>query len=971
MKVLSAFASRSSSLIVSTLLVSLLLGAAIWTKRVHASGVTYYVASNGSDNNNGSSTQPFRQIRKALSVVSAGDTILVSDGDYLGFDLYGKNGTSTSPITIKATGQNVNILKTTDRSDNRDTIHISFSSYVVLDGVKASNANRAAIRINQSHHITVRNGSFTNNTTWGIFTNHSDDLLIENNVCSGSINEHGIYVSNSGDRPVLRRNRTFNNRGAGIQLNADLSAGGDGIITGALIEKNIIYGNGSGGGAGLNLDGVQDSIVRNNLLYNNLATGIALFQGDGAAGPRGMQVLHNTIDMASTARWALLIWNSSGLNTVRNNILFNRNTSRGGITYLNQTDVSNTNSDFNILDKVTPNDSSTVLTLAQWQAQGHEIHSLSVPLANLFVDPATQDYHLKSASPAIDKALTLNTVTDDMDNSVRPAGSASDIGCYEYAGQTPTPTPTPVLTPTPTPVPTPTPTPIVTPTPTPTPVTTITLRPTADAYVRDGSYASTNYGTAQSLITKRGSTGYNRWSYLKYDLVSLNGLPIATAKLRLYGRLSNTQTSSVTTAVYSSSNTSWTESTINWKNRPASASTALKTATIAGTTAKWYEWDVTSFIKTEKSAGRNLITLVLKNSTNSNPTTNFNSKESTSNQPQLLITTSTSIPTPTPTPTPVVTPTPTPTPTPVITPTPTPTPTPGPVPDLGPGASLRGKQLFPSDNPWNQDISNEPVDPNSANLIASIGLSTSIHPDFGTVYNGAPNGIPYVVVSGSQPKVPINFTAYGDESDPGPYPVPANAPIEGGPNSTGDRHVLVIDRDNWMLYEMFSSYPVNGGASWNADCGAVFDLKSNALRPAGWTSADAAGLPIFPGLVRYDEVFEQKEIRHALRFTASITRRAYVYPARHFASSNTDPNRPPMGMRVRLKANVDISGYSPNMQVILRALKKYGMFLADNGGNWFISGAPDPRWNDSELRTLKNLKGSDFEVVKMGTIVDR
>jgi hypothetical protein len=288
-------------------------------------------------------------------------------------------------------------------------------------------------------------------------------------------------------------------------------------------------------------------------------------------------------------------------------------------------------------------------------------------------------------------------------------------------------------------------------------------------------------------------------------------------------------------------------------------------------------------------------------------------------------------------------------------------------PDLGAGASLNGKRLFPADNPWNQDISNEPVDPNSANLIASMGLGTSLHPDFGTIWNGAPNGIPYIVVSGSQTKVPITFTAYGNQSDPGPYPVPTDAPVEGGPNGTGDRHVLVIDRDNWKLYELYRAFP--NGTGWNAESGAVFDLNSNALRPAGWTSADAAGLPIFPGLVRYDEVFGRREITHALRFTASRTRRAYVAPARHFASSNTDPNLPPMGMRVRLKASVDISGYTPAMQVILRGLKKYGMILADNGSNWYVSGAPDARWNDDELNTLKGLKGSDFEVVKMGTIV--
>jgi hypothetical protein len=296
---------------------------------------------------------------------------------------------------------------------------------------------------------------------------------------------------------------------------------------------------------------------------------------------------------------------------------------------------------------------------------------------------------------------------------------------------------------------------------------------------------------------------------------------------------------------------------------------------------------------------------------------------------------------------------------------------PQPTPDLGAGASLHGKQVFPADNSWNQDISNLPVDANSDNLIASMGLTKGLHPDFGTVYAGAPNGIPYVVVSAAQLRVPMLFDAYGDESDPGPYPVPADAPVEGGNNSTGDRHVIVIDRDNWKLYELYSASAVSGGASWRAACGALFDLNSNALRPAGWTSADAAGLPIFPGLVRYDEVFEQREITHALRFTAQRTRRAYVYPARHFASNNTSPDLPPMGMRVRLKASFNVNGFSPAMQVILKALKQYGMILADNGSDWYVSGAPDMRWNDDELSTLKSVKGSDFEVVQMGTIVER
>jgi len=286
---------------------------------------------------------------------------------------------------------------------------------------------------------------------------------------------------------------------------------------------------------------------------------------------------------------------------------------------------------------------------------------------------------------------------------------------------------------------------------------------------------------------------------------------------------------------------------------------------------------------------------------------------------------------------------------------------------LGPGASLGGNRPFPEDNPWNQDISRRPVDPNSDRYLASIGLDAHLHPDFGTFWEGVPSGIPYVVVSGTQKKVPVTFE-YADESDPGPYPIPADAPIEGGPDSDGDRHVLVLDRDHWMLYELFAAYP-NGDGSWRAGSGAIFDLSSNQLRPDGWTSADAAGLPIFPGLVRYDEVMEQKAIRHALRFTARQTRRAYVHPATHFASASRDPNLPPMGLRVRLKADYDISSFPPPVQVILTALKKYGMFLADNGGNWFLSGAHDPRWNDEELATLKRVQGRDLEVVQLGEII--
>jgi hypothetical protein len=287
---------------------------------------------------------------------------------------------------------------------------------------------------------------------------------------------------------------------------------------------------------------------------------------------------------------------------------------------------------------------------------------------------------------------------------------------------------------------------------------------------------------------------------------------------------------------------------------------------------------------------------------------------------------------------------------------------------LGPGASLGGKAIFPPDNPWNQDVSRSPVDANSDLLIRGIGPDKPLHPDFGTVYNGAPSGIPYTVVPGTQPRVPVRFQ-YVDESDPGPYPIPADVPIEGGPNGQGDRHVLILDRDHAKLYELFAAR--RAGDGWEAGSGAIFDLGSNAPRPAGWGSADAAGLPIFPGLVRYDEAIEQRAIRHALRFTVARTRHAYVAPARHYASRDADPKRPPMGMRVRLKASVPIDKYPPAARVILSALKTYGMFLADNGSDWFLSGAPDPRWDDEDLSTLKRIRGREFEVVRMGPIATR
>jgi hypothetical protein len=277
--------------------------------------------------------------------------------------------------------------------------------------------------------------------------------------------------------------------------------------------------------------------------------------------------------------------------------------------------------------------------------------------------------------------------------------------------------------------------------------------------------------------------------------------------------------------------------------------------------------------------------------------------------------------------------------------------------------------VFPVDNPWNTDVSAYPLDPNSADYIDSIGSTDTLHADFGTVWKGAPIGIPYMYVDSTEADVMVKF-GYYDESDPGPYPIPLNAPIEGGRHGTGDRHVIAVDTDDCVLYEMYDAHPRPSG-KWYAGSGAVFDLTSNALRPDGWTSADAAGLPIYPGLVKYEEVMVDGVIDHALRFTVDDTMAGYIAPATHEASSCSPtacPDDPPMGLRLRMQATYDCSALSTEVQVICTAMKKYGMLVADNGTDWYISGAPDSRWNDSNLHDLSEIPGSAFEVVSTGAI---
>jgi hypothetical protein len=276
--------------------------------------------------------------------------------------------------------------------------------------------------------------------------------------------------------------------------------------------------------------------------------------------------------------------------------------------------------------------------------------------------------------------------------------------------------------------------------------------------------------------------------------------------------------------------------------------------------------------------------------------------------------------------------------------------------------------VFPATNAWNQRVDKLPVAADSPTLIASIG-DAGVHADFGSgLWDGSRIGIPYVVVHGrATPKSRVAFD-YADESDRGPYPIPGNVPIEGQPAlaNDGDRHALIVDRDGCKLYELYALHRVAAG--WAAGSGAVFDLRSNKLRPAGWTSADAAGLPILPGLARWDGDASTGAIRHALRFTVERTRRAYVYPARHYASASTDPSLPPMGLRVRLKASVDISKLPRQARIVAQAMKTYGMILADNGSNWYVSGAPSPHWSNAELHALGALRGSDFEVVDTSSL---
>jgi hypothetical protein len=376
---------------------------------------TFYVDPAGNDSAAGAATSPWRTLQKAANTVRAGDLVIVRAGHYAGLYLT-TSGTATDPITFRG---DPGAIVDTQNPTTPDGINLEGASYVVIENFSVTGLPRAGIRSDLNHNVTIRGNTGDLNGRWGILTGFSDDLLIENNVMSRSQAEHGIYVGNSGDRPVIRRNVVWGNHANGIHMNGDLSQGGDGIISSAVVEANTIHDNGVGGGSGINCDGVQSSIIRNNLLYNNHASGISLYQIDGGQPARNNQILHNTIVEASDARWAINIQNASTGNVVRNNILYNQHSFRGSIA-ISADSLPGFVSDTNVvMDRFSTDGGDTRVTLAAWRsATGQDLHSVVATPAMLFADFAGNDYHLSSTSPARDAGAILANVTED------PAGRA-------------------------------------------------------------------------------------------------------------------------------------------------------------------------------------------------------------------------------------------------------------------------------------------------------------------------------------------------------------------------------------------------------------------------------------------------------------------------------------------------------------------------------------------------------------------
>jgi hypothetical protein len=397
----------------------------------------YFVSTTGDDANPGTSAAPWRTMQRAANTVVAGDRVNVLPGNYVGFDLR-RDGTAAAPITFAAQG-----TVTIDRPNsvtNQDGINLEGADWVVIDGFRVIGLPRAGIRSVTNHHVTIRNNVGDLNGRWGILTGFSDDLLIEHNVMSRAQAEHGIYVSNSGDRPVIRANAVFGNRANGIHMNGDASLGGDGIISGALVERNVIYDNGLGGGSGINCDGVQSSRFVNNLLYRGHAGGISLYRIDGGGPSTGNVVVNNTIVQASDGRWCINIRDGATGNTILNNILWNNHSFRGSISVTADSRAGLV-SDYNaVMNRFSTDGGNTSITLAAWRsATGQDTHSFTATPAQLFVNAAMDDYHLSATSPAIDAGTSIQAPPIDLEGNARPSGGGIDIGAYERQAAQPAP----------------------------------------------------------------------------------------------------------------------------------------------------------------------------------------------------------------------------------------------------------------------------------------------------------------------------------------------------------------------------------------------------------------------------------------------------------------------------------------------------------------------------------------------------
>jgi hypothetical protein len=418
-------------MIKKTALILLLLILGGTAQPAGAQGQVYYVDPLGSDTTgDGSAGNPWGSIVFAATQVAAGDTVLINPGVYAGGVTVETGGTAAEPITFRANGDGVIIEGS---GGERDAFFIDGADYITVEGLTIQHAERAGLRISLSDHVSIRDSTFADNGRWGLFTDFSDYTLVEDSQSYGAGLEHGIYISNSSDYPTIRRNRLHDNHGCGLHMNGDISMGGDGVISNALVEGNIIYANGVGGGSGINMDGVTDSMIRNNLLYDNHASGISIYQIDGGSGSMNNRVFNNTIIMASDGRWAINIPNTSDTgNQLYNNIAYNYHSWRGSISIATPA-LDGFASDYNIvMDRFSADDGNTRLTFSEWQALGYDAHSTIAEPAQLFVNPGAGNYHLLSNSPAVDTGVELTEVTHDLEGNPRPSGSAYDIGAYEY-----------------------------------------------------------------------------------------------------------------------------------------------------------------------------------------------------------------------------------------------------------------------------------------------------------------------------------------------------------------------------------------------------------------------------------------------------------------------------------------------------------------------------------------------------------